>query len=103
MAVAHEVLTAEQHLKGRFRAVALDGAQALPRVLIEKAQTGIERGASPRLQRPVADGIHLLEDGEHVPNLHAGSPQRLVGVSQRRIGNVDGPHARSLSVREYVK
>ena len=47
VAVAHEILSPQQHLERRAPAVMLDRAQPLPRVLVEKAQAGVERGAPP--------------------------------------------------------
>ncbi len=90
--VAHEVLAAQQHLKRRVLDVLLDRAETLPRVLVEEPQCGVERRAAPHFQRPVPHRVHLREDGEHVADLHAGRPQRLVGVAQRRIGDPDGFH-----------
>ena len=95
MAVADDVLAAQQHLQGRALDMVLDDAQALPGVFVEEAQAGVERGAAPALQRVVADLVDLLEDRHDVGGAHAGGPQRLVGVAQGGVGDPDasGSHA----------
>jgi hypothetical protein len=92
VAVADQVLSAQQHLQRRLRAVALDGAEPLPRVLVEEAQRGIERGTAPDLERPVAHAVHGGKDRQHVADRHARRPQRLVSVAQRRVCYADRSH-----------
>jgi len=46
VAVAHQVLPAQQHLQARVGHHSTEGAQALPRVLAQKAQAGVEGGAA---------------------------------------------------------
>ncbi|CQI28106.1 Uncharacterised protein [Salmonella enterica subsp. enterica serovar Typhimurium str. DT104] len=60
VAIAEQVLAAQQHLQGSLRHGFFELAQAQPRVLAEKADTGVKGGAAPALQRPVA---HVIERG----------------------------------------
>src|SRR5450830_1736213 len=87
VAVADDVLAAQEHLQRRAHDVLLDEPQALPRVFVEKAQLGVERGASPALERVEAHLVHDLEDGQHVGGTHARGPERLVAVAQGRVGD----------------
>ena len=81
VAVAHDVLAAQQHLQRSARHVLLDESQTLPRVFVEKPQAGVERGATPALERVEADGVHQLEDRHHVGRAHPRRPQRLMAVT----------------------
>ncbi len=90
--ITHEVLASQQHLKRRPRSVLLDGAQPLPGILVQEAKCGIEGGAAPDLEGPIADAVHLLKDRNHVCHLHSCRPQGLMGVAQRCVGYVHGPH-----------
>ena len=85
--VADEVLAAQQHLQRRAHDVLLDEAQALPRVLVQEAQRRVEGGAAPALERVEADGVHELEDGDHLGRVHPRRPQRLVPVPEGRVGD----------------
>ena len=88
--VAQNVLAAEQHLQLRVLHVLADGAQALPRILFQKAHAGVKGSTAPALQRVVADGIQLLQRRQHVLDGHAGGRLRLVGVTQDGIGDQQG-------------
>ncbi|VEA42563.1 Uncharacterised protein [Salmonella enterica subsp. enterica] len=90
VAVAEQVLAAQQHLQRGFGHGFFEFAQAQPRVFAEKADTGVKGGAAPALQRPVA---HVIERGgnrQHVIKAQAGGEQRLVGVTQDDVGNGNG-------------
>ena len=89
MTVAQHILAAEQHLQLRVGAHLTDGAESVPRILVEEAQAGVERCAAPALQRMEADLVHLLQNGNHVANRHSCCNQRLVRVTQHRLGNPD--------------
>ncbi len=90
--VADEVLPAKEHLQRRLGDVALDDAQPVPGILVEKPQRRVERGAAPDLERPVADRVHLGKDRQHVGHLHARRPQRLMGVTEGGVGYVERSH-----------
>ena len=62
-------------------------AQPFPGILFEKTQTGVEGRAAPDLQRPIADGVELLGDGQHVLRPHARGQERLMAVAQGDIGD----------------
>ncbi|GAA5753834.1 hypothetical protein Sent01_04514 [Salmonella enterica] len=103
MAVAEQVLAAQQHLQGSLRHGLFKLAQAQPRVFAEKADTGVKGGAAPALQRPVA---HVIERGgnrQHVIKAQAGGEQGLVGVTQDDVGNGNGHGSlRELSVKAVM-
>ena len=87
VAVADEVLPAEQHLQLRIGHGGAKRAQPFPGILFEEAQTGVEGGAAPDFQRPIADGVELLGDGQHVLRPHARGQEGLVAVAQRDVGD----------------
>ncbi|MCY1180164.1 hypothetical protein D9M73_205940 [compost metagenome] len=87
VAVAQQVLAAQQHLQAGVWQRCAQLAQALPRVFLEEAHAGVEGGATPDFQRPVADLVELVADRQHVFGAHAGGQQRLVGVAQDGIGD----------------
>ena len=82
VAVAKQVLAAKQHLKLRVLDVGADGAQTVPGVLVEEAQAGIERRASPHLEGAETSLVHGLQDGQHVLDGHARSNLALLAVAQ---------------------
>jgi hypothetical protein len=90
--VPDQVLAPEEHLQGRLLHVLLDDAEPVPGVLIQEAQCGVERGATPDLEGPVAHLVHLVEDGDHVRDVHPRRPERLVRVSQCRVRDTQGSH-----------
>ena len=90
--VPHEVLAAGQHGERRVRRVRLDRSQTLPRVLVEKAQARVERRTAPRLDGPVPDPVHLRQDRQHVPDLHARGPEALLAVADRGIHDLKSRH-----------
>jgi hypothetical protein len=67
----------------------LSSAQALPGVFAQIANAGIEGGAAPGLQRPIADLIELVGDGQHVVDAHARREQRLMSVAQDDVGDTE--------------
>ncbi|MNZ75478.1 hypothetical protein D3C78_939560 [compost metagenome] len=89
VAVAQQVLAAQEHLQAGVRQRGAQLAQTLPRVFLEETYAGVERRAAPAFQRPVADFVELVADRQHVFGAHAGGEQRLVGVAQDGIGNED--------------
>ena len=97
MLVAHKVLAAGEHRERRVGAVLLDGAEALPGVLVQETQARVERRSSPRLDGPVADLVHLRQDRKHVPYRHARGPQRLLTVADGGVLNKQWPHRASFS------
>ncbi len=92
MLVADQVLAARQHGERGVGRVGLDGAQALPGILVQKAQARVERRTAPRFDGPVADAVHLRQDRQHVADLHAGGPQALLTVADGRIHDLKPWH-----------
>ena len=90
VAVADDVLAAEEHLEGRLLEALLELAEALPGVLAEEAEGGVERRAAPDLDRVEAGVVHLRRDREHVLGAHAGGEQALVAVAHGGVGDFDG-------------
>ena len=90
VAVAEQVLAAEQHLQRGLRHGLFELAQADPRVLAEEADAGVKGGAAPAFKGPVARVVELSGDGEHIVEAQAGGEKGLVGVAQDDIGNGNG-------------
>jgi len=88
-AVAQHVLAAEQHLQLLVGQLLAQDAQALPRVFVQKADAAVERSAAPALHGEVVDLIHFRQDGTHLIHGHAGGQQRLVGIAQDDLSNLD--------------
>ena len=89
VAVADQVLGAQQHGERGLLDVALQGAQALPRVLVEEAVHGVEGGAAPSLQGPEADFVHHLGYRDHVLGAATGSKQGLVPIAEAKVHHLD--------------
>ena len=87
--VAQNVLAAEQHLQLGVLHMLADGAQALPRILVQEAHAGVEGGAAPAFHREVIDLVHLGQDRTHLVHGHAGSQQGLVRITQDHFGHFD--------------
>ena len=86
MAVAQQILAAQQHLLPRLGHGFLQLPQPVPRVFAEVTDAGVERGAAPTLERPETDGVELLGDRQHVVDAQAGREQRLMRVAQHELG-----------------
>ena len=97
MPIADEVLPAEQHLQFGVGHGGAQRAQPFPGIFFEKAQAGVEGGAAPDFQRPIADGVELLGDGQHVLRPHARGQERLMAVAQGDVGDQDGFSRRRLN------
>ena len=80
--IADQVLAAQQHLQPGVGHGGPQGPQPFPGIFFEEAQTGVEGGAAPDFQRPIADGVELLRDRQHVLGAHARRQQRLMAVSK---------------------
>lgn len=93
VAVADGVLAAEEHLGGGVGEALFDFAEAFPRVFFEEAEAGVEGGAAPAFDGVVADGIHELEDGDHVLGAHAGGEKGLVAIADGRFHDADFGHS----------
>ena len=88
--VAQHVLAAEQHLQllmGQFLA---QDAQTLPGILVQEADAGVERSAAPALNGEIRDLVHFGQDGAHLVHGHTGGQQRLMGVTQDDLSNLNG-------------
>ena len=90
VAVAEQVLAAQQHLQRGFRHRFFQLAQAEPRILAEEADAGVKGGAAPAFEGAVADVIEGGGNGQHIVETQAGGEQGLVGVAQDDIGNGNG-------------
>ena len=90
VAVSQDILPAEQHLLGCIGHGFLQFANALPGILTQVADTGVEGSASPGFQGPEAYLIEFFRDGQHVVQSQARCEQGLVGVAQYDVGNTQG-------------
>ena len=87
--IAQHVLAAEQHLQLLVRQFLAQDAQAVPGIFVQEADAAVERSAAPALHGEVVDLIHFRQDGTHLIHGHAGCQQRLVGIAQDDLGNLD--------------
>ena len=90
VAVAEQILAAEQHLQRGLRHGLFQFAQADPGVFAEEADAGVEGGAAPAFEGAVAHVVEPRDDGEHIVEAQAGGKKGLVGVAQDDIGNGNG-------------
>ena len=88
VAVAQNILAAQQHLELGVLHVLLDGAQALPGVLVQIAQTGIERRTAPAFDRIISGRVHLVERVLEIGQRHARRHQGLLRVAQDGFRNI---------------
>ena len=95
--VTNQVLAAREHGQIGVGHVRLDGSQALPRILVEKTQARVKRRAAPRLNSPVAYLVHFRQDGQHIAERHAGSPQALLAVADGGVHQLQTRHASPLT------
>ena len=85
--VADGIGAAEKHLERDVRDESAQFLEALPRVLIEEAERGIERGAAPHLEgEGVGEDLGCAFRAlQHVSRPHAGGEEGLVGVAHRGV------------------
>ena len=88
--IAQKVLAAQQHLQLGVLHMGANGAQALPGILVQKAQARIERRAAPNLKRLVTAAIEGFQNGNHILDGHARRDLALLAVAQ------DGLHKANL-------
>ena len=70
-----------------MRQVGAQLTQPLPRILVQKAQAGVERGAAPALKRVISDRVENFAGGEHLLERHARGSLRLVCIAQDGVGD----------------
>jgi hypothetical protein len=90
MPVAEDILAAEQHLLRRVRHRRFQAADALPGVLTEVANAGVERRTAPGLDGPEAELVEFAGDGQHVVDPHPRCQKALVRVAQHKFGDAEG-------------
>ena len=78
----------------------LDGAQALPGVLVEETHASVEGSTAPAFDRPIADLVELFKSGQHILQAHPGGGLRLVRVAQNGIGDLQFSHVRTSLAQE---
>ena len=87
--VADRVAAPQQHLQAHVRRRRADALKALPRILVQEPQCDIEGGPAPALQAQQlrhAVGV-AARPGDQVDGAHPRRQDRLVGVTQRRVGH----------------
>ena len=82
VAITEDILSTEQHLHRRIRHGLLEDADALPGILTQETDTGIEGGAAPGLERPEPHLIELFCNRQHIVDTHAGRKQGLMRIAQ---------------------
>jgi len=98
VAVAHQILAAQEHRERRLDHVLLQGAEPLPGILVQESVHRVERGPAPDLHGPKPDLVHHLRNGQHVLGATSGRKQGLVSVPEGQILHLDSFGSR-LSVR----
>ncbi len=89
VAVAEQVLPAQQHLQARVGQELAEGAQALPGVLVEEADAGVVGGPAPALDAPVASPVDVGAGRGHVLQGHPRGQETLVAIAQDQLGDLD--------------
>lgn len=87
MLISQNVLPSEKHLQLGVGHGLFKRAQALPRILVQKTQTGVKGGASPAFQGIIAHAVQHWSNGQHFVQAHARSRLGLMRVPQYSIGN----------------
>ncbi|GAR44143.1 hypothetical protein NGUA11_03507 [Salmonella enterica] len=87
MAVAEQVLAAQQHLQRGFGHGFFEFAQAQPRVFAEETDAGVKGGAAPAFEGAVAHVVELSGNRQHIVKTQTGGEKGLVGVTQDDVGN----------------
>ena len=86
--VAQQVLAAQQHLQLGLGHVLFDGAQALPRILIQETHADVERRAAPAFYGPITNIVQDGQSRDHILQAHTGSRLGLMGITQDGICNL---------------
>lgn len=60
--------------------------------LVKETQAGVKCGATPSLNGPIANLVHLGKDGQHIANLHTGGPEGLLTVTDGGVHDVQRLH-----------
>ena len=89
VAVADDVLAAQQHLQSGIGHGRADQSQALPGTFVKVTQAGVEGGSAPHLYRPESDLVDLRRDGQHVLGAHARGQQGLMRVPEHGFHDPD--------------
>ena len=87
VAIPQDVLSPKQHLLRSIGHCLFQFADALPGILPQVADTGIEGRTAPGLQGPETHPIQLGGNRQHVIEPHPGRKQRLMGVAQHHLGD----------------
>ena len=89
MSVTKQVLTPQEHLQAGIGHQLPKRAKPLPRVLVEKADAGVVRGASPAFHTPETGLIDVLTGPDHVLRRHARGKHALVTVAKHQLRDLD--------------
>ena len=88
--VAQQILATQQHLLPCFWHSRLEHSNALPGILTEVANTGIEGRSTPGFDCPEPKVIERSRYGKHVINAHARGKQTLMRIAQHHISEREG-------------
>ena len=81
MAVADQVLSAEQHLQRRVRHQFFQDTRPFPGVFIQKPGGHVKSSPTPHLHRIKPGFIHFSGNAHHILGAHPGGQVRLVPVT----------------------
>ena len=82
VAVAEQVLPAQEHLQAGVGHQLAEGAQPLPGVFVEEADAGVVGRPAPAFDAPVAGLVDVLAGGDHVFQRHPRGQQALMPVAE---------------------
>jgi len=85
--VPDDILSAEEHLERRLARPGLDHAEAFPGILPQETKANIEGRPAPYFQGIIPCGINDVDDLHDVVGPHSRRPERLVGVTERGVGD----------------
>ena len=85
VAVAKQVLSAEEHHDRSIGELLLEGAEAVPRIFVQEADTGVEGRSAPGFEAAIADFIEHGTCGKHVLGSHTGCLKGLMRVAEDEI------------------
>ena len=92
MLITQNILSPEKHLQLGVGHCLFKRAQAVPGILVQKAQAGVKSSASPAFKGIISHAVQHGRGGQHLVQAHARSRLGLVRVPQYSIGNQNLGH-----------
>jgi hypothetical protein len=93
VAIAEQVLPAQQHLQLAVGHQFAERPQPLPGIFVQESDASVVGRAAPTLDAPIACSVDVGTRINHVFHGHASRHEALVRVAQRNFGHTDGSWA----------